>query len=347
MRFLLAAILALLSLRADAFIQDGEFANTFVNTPLAPNAPLDPNSAAIVADLLAHTPSGWSVNVGDNAGPIYIVDETVPTVQIRGPDSHYKVPVERQLSAVPLPGSFVPAEGSDKSAGIYRPSTNELWELWLVQPTGRNTVDSTGDIVPEWSAAWGGHMTNVSGNPGYFLEDPNFPGLKWGTSASSIAGLGIAITIEEQRVGVINHTIGFGTTCTGQGHVFPAQRDDGWSPDCLPKEGMIFRLPASLNIDALVRSDGQPLSNYAKMIAKAVRTYGMILTDTTGWGFSAWGAEAQGANYYPGFTDVYFDVGGILGCDPPPNNYSCWPDDGHLLLGFPFDQLQVIQPPAR
>jgi hypothetical protein len=76
------------------------------------------------------------VNVGDNAGPIYIVDETVPTVQIRGPDSHYKVPVERQLSAVPLPGSFVPAEGSDKSAGIYRPSTNELWELWLYSPRG-------------------------------------------------------------------------------------------------------------------------------------------------------------------------------------------------------------------
>src|SRR6516162_1499677 len=101
MRFLLAAILALLSLRADAFIQHGEFANTFVNTPLAPNAPLDPNSAAIVAELIHNTPSGWVVNV--SGVPIYFVDETVPTVQIRGPEGVYMVPVERQLSAVPLP----------------------------------------------------------------------------------------------------------------------------------------------------------------------------------------------------------------------------------------------------
>jgi hypothetical protein len=83
MRFLLAAILALLSLRADAFIQHGEFANTFVNTPLTPNAPLDPNSAAIVAEL---------VNVSNYAVPIYIVDETVPTVQIRA-ESVHKVPL--------------------------------------------------------------------------------------------------------------------------------------------------------------------------------------------------------------------------------------------------------------
>jgi hypothetical protein len=152
MRFLLGAILALLSLRAYAFIQDGEFANTFVNTPLAPNAPLDPNSAAIVAELVHNTPSGWVVNVSNYAVPIYVVDETVPTVQIRGPASHFLVPVEWQLSAVPLPGSFEPAEGSDKSAIIYRPSTNELWELWLAQPTGQTTVDSA-QIVAEWSAA--------------------------------------------------------------------------------------------------------------------------------------------------------------------------------------------------
>ena len=87
------------------------------------------------------------------------------------------------------------------------------------------------------------------------------------------------------------------------------------------------------------------------MIAKAVQKYGMILTDTTGAGFSAMGAEAQGANYHPGLNNVYWDQGGILGCltTDPSTEYSCWPDAGagHLLDGFPFDQLQVIQPPAR
>jgi hypothetical protein len=252
------------------------------------------------------------------------------------------VPLELQLSDVPLPGSFEPAEGSDKSAIIYRPSTNELWELWLAQPTEQTTVDSAGDIVPEWSAGWGGHMTNVSGNPGYFLEDPNFPDLKWGLSATKIAVLGLIITIEEQRVGVINHALTLATTTTSSdGFVFPAQTGDGWSPGALVKEGMIFRFPASLNLDAL------GLTPYGLMIARAIQNYGMVLTDTTGWGFSAITAEGQGANY-PGWTDVYWDVGGILGCTSQ-SDYSCWPDDGpgHLLDGIPWDQLQVIQPPAR
>jgi hypothetical protein len=62
MRFLLAAILALLSLRADAFIQHGEFANTFVNTPLTPNAPLDPNSAALGVFGTGCRPGGQAVS---------------------------------------------------------------------------------------------------------------------------------------------------------------------------------------------------------------------------------------------------------------------------------------------
>jgi hypothetical protein len=83
------------------------------------------------------------------------------------------------------------------------------------------------------------------------------------------------------------------------------------------------------------------------MIAKAIQNYGMVLTDTSGWGYSPITAEGQGANY-PGGADVYWDVGGILGCTSQ-SDYSCWPDDGpgHLLDGIPWDQLQVIQPPAR
>ena len=96
-------------------------------------------------------------------------------------------------------------------------------------------------------------MTNVTSNPGYFLEDPRFPGYKWGANATSIAQLGTTITIEEQRRGVINHPLSFATTLTSSdGFVFPAQRGDGWAPGALVKEGMIFRFPASLNLDALV-----------------------------------------------------------------------------------------------
>jgi len=322
---------------------------SYVHTLLPANAPLDPNSAAIVADMLANTPGGWSVSVSNYASPLYFVTNE-PTVTIKGArnfdptfDSWGKVPLETILNPVPLPGNFLPASGSDASAIICRMATNECWELWYAQLTGGTTVNSAGQTVPEWSAGWGGHMTNVSSNPGYFLEDPRYPGWHWGSSASSIPQM-LFMTIEEQRLGVIRHPLAFGTTCTARGHVFPAQRDDGWSDTCLPKEGMIFRLPASLNIDAL------PLTPYAKMIAKAIQNYGMVLVDTTGGGFSSIAAEAQGNNYHPGWSDVYWDPGGILGCPPPPTpHYSCWPDNGpgHLLDGFPFNQLQVIQPRSQ
>lgn len=348
---LLTAVALLWASAANAFILNGEFnANSYVHTPLAPNAPLNPNSAAIVQELIQNSQGGFSVSVGDYAMPIYIVTNE-PTVQIKGArawdptfDQWGKTQLEAHLNAVPIPSVFAPATGNDKSALIYRPATNELWELWGAELTGQTTVNSNGETVPEWSAGWGGHMTNVTSNPGYFLEDPRFPGYKWGANATSIAQLGTTITIEEQRRGVINHPLSFATTVTSSdGFVFPAQRGDGWAPGALVKEGMIFRFPASLNLDAL------GLSPYALMIAKAIQKYGMILTDTSGGGFTSIGAEGQGANSHPGFTSVYWDVGsGILGCgDPPPNNYSCWPDSGHLLAGIPWNQLQVTQPPAR
>jgi hypothetical protein len=272
-----------------------------------------------------------------------------------------KAALEAQLNRVPIPPNMVPAAGNDLSVIIYRPSTDELWELWGAQTYGNTVVNSAGQTVTQWGAGWGGHMTNVTQNPGYFLEDPAWPGYKWGTSASSIAGLGMILTIEEQQAAIppggqasrwpdgigheVNHMLAFGTTVTSSDKpcfVYPAQRCDGWAPGSLLKEGMIFRFPANLDFDTWL------LTGYGRMIAKTIQKYGMVLTDTTGGSFTSIGAEGQGGNVYPGFTDVYWDVpNGILGCGaPPPNNYNCWPD-GHLLFNIPWGQLQVIQPPAR
>ena len=65
------------------------------------------------------------------------------------------------------------------------------------------------------------------------------------------------------------------------------------------KEGTIFRLLASLDIDAL------QCSNYCKMIARAVQNYGFVIVATSGAGFIVFRAENPGKHYYPDGDPYY------------------------------------------
>src|SRR6516164_4635641 len=59
-------------------------ASSFVHTPLADNAPLDPNSAAWVTHIQNEVAVFAFVNIDQYCPPIYIVDAMQPTMQIKG-----------------------------------------------------------------------------------------------------------------------------------------------------------------------------------------------------------------------------------------------------------------------
>ena len=104
------------------------------NQPLADNAPLDPNSAAITAHLEAFVSAGLAnrtgpwINTSQYSTPIYTVPVDQPTVSVI---LEYDNPaLQAALSAVPIPADAEPAAGSDAEITIYQSSTDTLWEMW-------------------------------------------------------------------------------------------------------------------------------------------------------------------------------------------------------------------------
>lgn len=317
-------------------------AGSYVYRPLSPNAKLDPKSRTYVASLLQQLKRYYGhadVNVGEYTPSIFIVAADQPTVRVKAvdwSDPKWTYPrLQARWNAVPLPKKFAPAQGTDEEAVVYQPSTHRMWEFWLMRKTGAKIKNSAGGLVDEWGARWGGRMDNIQRNPGYWITTPQ--GDTFGTTAIGMPFLAGMLTVREQQRGVINHVLGVGVPDIAFGRCsFPAQRcaPTSRSADAIP-EGTMFRLPAALNLDAL------PMDPYARMLAKAVQSHGMVVWDSAGTvGFRA---ENPTVNYA---RDPYYSRGGIFRCpagtnpsDPPP---ECW--SYNRLRGFPWSKLQVLKP---
>lgn len=304
------------------------------NKPLADNEPIKANSALLrdelvdqVNDSLARPDDpnhpGWNagtwINTTAYAAPVYVVPPGQPTVRVR--DAFGRPQLQTQWDAVPLPADAQPAVGSDGELTVYQPSTNTLWDFWQLRKEGN-----------EWVASYGGRMPNVSQHQGQWEDPPLGPGRGYGATATSIAFLAGLQRIEEIRRGVIDHAIDFAVMSPRgrDGWCWPAQRTDGKSlyrrDDSAIPAGTRFRLPASLNVDAL------PLTNYAKIVARAVQKYGMVARDSSSLHvFYAENPTPLGANNNPygGFFENRY-----------PNARA-----GGAMENFPWNQLQVIEQP--
>src|SRR5262249_38986470 len=185
-----------------------EFAvNSWIHTRLAPDAPLDPNSATIVANFNRILRETATVTGMENGGaPIYIAEPNQPTCRIRvtgtGPQDLF---LQDKLLDVPIPtpDTFTRQECPegvvcDHEAVIYQPSTGRYYEFVGMDPTGGTTVDSAGRTVKEWQTEWGGRMggpgdANVlSTNPGWWKREQSY---SQGNMATAIPILGLWITI--------------------------------------------------------------------------------------------------------------------------------------------------------
>ena len=106
------------------------------NAPLLPDAPVDPNSAAITGTLesyiktsLANQSGPW-INTTSYSTPIYTVPANQPTVTVI--ISSDNKPLQAAMAAVPVPANAQPAAGTDEEMTIYQPSSDTLWEMWLM-----------------------------------------------------------------------------------------------------------------------------------------------------------------------------------------------------------------------
>lgn len=282
------------------------------------NAPVEANSEAMIKDLQPQVANYWggvaAFNTDKyNAAP-QIAEDDDPLVKVTFQDCQKKVHTPHGLYDgpkmfldVPMPKNMRVTNGTDKAVTILKPSTDQMWEFWVVENV--DTQDRTG-----FSACWGGRIDNISkGN----AQHVDF----FGSSASGLAQPGSMIGIEEAKAGKINHTMGLGIMRTRAGtNWWPAVRNDGNTPgDNIIPEGARLRLKPDADLSKLTPT--------ARAIGEAAKVYGFTVVDTAGavsiMGEDAPTADGKGSRWD---TEVFNGI----------PNYK-------QLEGFPWDKLEVVQ----
>jgi hypothetical protein len=300
---LLSSAVAALAPAAPAAAAALPFAPSSVwNAPLSSSAPLSASSGALVSELQRQvTAYGSWINTWQYSTPVYTVPATQPAVRVQLDTSYPSL--QSDFAAVPLPADARPASGSDAHLTVYQPSSDTLWEFWKLAK-----------LTDGWHARWGGKMTSVSTNPGYFPAP-------LGATATSLPLLGGLMRISELQAGRIDHALSLAIPAPkAKEFVWPAQRTDGSSTlaDAIP-EGTRFRLDPNLDVATL------GLPPVAAQMALAAQRYGIIVRDRAGAvTFYAEDASPTGTNPYPTLFQGRY-----------PNQ---------VLAKFPWGRLQVVAP---
>jgi dienelactone hydrolase len=303
--------------------------DSWVTAPLTPTAPLDPDQSLAGALRSQIAEFGTWVNTTEWSTPLYVVAGDQPTVTVRIDAKHSRYSARdigymaAEFESVPLPPDAEaagPPESLanpwvDHEAIVYQPATDTAWELYHL------VKNSNG-----WWATAGGRITGVSHSMGNL--DPWPSGTPHGMTGYGVPMLAGLQRLDELKRGTIDHVVGVSIPHPMK-DVFrsPGLTTDGeWTtPDAVP-EGTRFRLPADLNIDAL------PLTPYAKVVAKAVQTHGLVIVDRDCRPSDRKRCPAvtfKAEDPRPKSPDPYAEIfGGVA-----PN---------HLFDNFPWDKLQVL-----
>jgi hypothetical protein len=317
------------------------------------------------------------VNFNAYTTAFYVVDGSVPTQTVtwvnfttattwtaKPPGAFNNF--QAGFNAVPVPdvtqipqGQVWPA-GTDRATTIWRPSTNELWEMWRL-------YGSPGSYI----FGYGGYMNNVTDFNGIW---PN----TWGTSASSIALDGGMISIQDVIDVLhglpIQHALKIAVTVAANAFVPPATRNDSssstpqYDPDGITPnpaygfvdavaEGTWFAFPASFNPTTAMPGAG-PL---ALAIATAFRDYGLVVTDGSGvctldmedprvlgspYSYAKVNSFAGSTGTAAGYYDSYINnnVPGSWTDSTLPKVTEVMTGPSSVLSQIPWQQLQVLQP---
>lgn len=237
------------------------------NTPIGDSPRYDVHSAEMI-ETLKLSNEGRIVTAGEGYNhPVYFADEKTPRWDI--PCTHHKCTIAssdqdvirtEMVQDVPIPLGAQPGNDTDGRMIIIDTVTHKEYNLSKARRTDEGWVAGTVSI---YNIRWDGtpvmHSSRGSGIP-------------------ALAGL---LRPWEIRQGKIEHALSFGYEHTAKDKcVFPASKSDGDSkrPFSIP-EGARLQLDPSLTDEDF---DQMGLGPTAKIIARALQEYGMILVDTSG-----------------------------------------------------------------
>jgi hypothetical protein len=219
--------------------------------------PVAQDSAALIAQIglsdPVHPDFGTVYNGAPNGIPYAVVRNTTKRVPVS-----FQYASESDGRRYPLPRN-VPIEGGSHSTGdrhviVVNRDTCTDYELFAAYPENGGA---------RWKAGSGAIFN---------LRSDKLRPAGW-TSADA-AGLpilsGLAI-YGEAASGAIRHALRFTAPCTSRHYVYPARHEAGSCSNSAPPMGLRVRLKAGVNISHLPRQ--------ARIVAQALKTYGMILAD--------------------------------------------------------------------
>jgi hypothetical protein len=268
---------------------------SFWNQRLPGSAPIDPDSAAYVANLVAQTKAvAPGFEFRDFAVSVFYAAADCPTQAVtidqKEHETEFWVKFAEMMSAVPIPPQARPVGPwfGDNHMVIIQPSTDKMWEFWKMSQFEIDGPHTTGQAEgapeellhkPGWHCESGAAYQNVSKNQGFYDDSswPGFTGVHLSAVASGLPLAGGVITVAEAQRLYIPHAI-TATVKEAAKTVFrwPASKTDGTTETAFaPLEGMWFRLPANYNI-ASVKDP------FTRAVCVAIRDYGLLINDTGG-----------------------------------------------------------------
>lgn len=240
---------------------------SYWNTPLPADAPLDPNSAAMMAWLQGDNTTNYIHLAGASANglwgnPIYWSTDKDPTYSVINTCRFNQPPEFGQMR---IPVGAEPDPTADSAMTVYDLQKGLVYALhWA-------SYDASAD---RWSAC-GGTVYYLNSNglarDAAGSDEPRNAGHR-GVPPSTYA-----VRLDEIRHGDIDHILKISVNTTGCAFVFPMVGDEcGTTAALAPPEGTRIRIDPSVNLSGL------GLSPAALVIARALQRYGAVIGDQSG-----------------------------------------------------------------
>ena len=244
------------------------------NQRVAPGAAVDPESAALIADLASRGP--WYVNIKDWSIPVYFVDadrtprrdvgDSRPGVHGAGFDFPRRIPIPDDAVASPPVGP-----DSDNHLCVVDQGRHLEWGMWAARR----------DAAGRWWTGLGA-VTDLAGTgvaPPWFASPREFDSHRARASGFPlIAGL---IRRDEIRAGRIGHALVFAYDhCRSGFFIPPASTAQVTRPEITNARGI--PMGGRIQLDPGWDVEHSGLSATGKIIARALQEYGAYCGDFAG-----------------------------------------------------------------
>jgi hypothetical protein len=269
--------------------------DSYFNAPLPAVRRIDNRSAAVVAKLTSWVNRGTqpisdtATHTGGapwlNEVPLYFAAVDTPRERV-ALSSWLATDQQPLLESVPIPAGTKGDATSDSSVTIHDRSTDTLYEFWKFQR----------DTAGKLTAAGAGIMAGASAQLGYYSERARPPhslvfGALWGVQASGFSHAAGLVLVEQVQQGRIPSALALAVPWAAKDwFCHPAQRTDGkdTTASAIPY-GALLALPASFSLDLYTTQrratePGYTPTTFTRLVSEALRTYGAIPVDQTGWG---------------------------------------------------------------